>query len=258
MARTRDSGSALPRLSIPPTLNMQQPMLYDGRQPLYSPALPTSLQQSFHAPYPSMQTPMQPFFPSTPGGRPTHRQGASIAQLAAAGIFPPNGMPMTPVGGHFSRPSLMLGPQNFAGGQPFQPRSRRQLSIGGPPKAVLGGPGRKLSPLPASATETPATAVTVKVKKIAVNLPKETVPGDNGEEPAHPEWARNYLNDSFNWKDPDVQPAQLTSGEVYPPDVWKSQMPDTIDVFLPGKVCLSVYGPSFSATDSVSRVPGRE
>ena len=41
--------------------------------------------------------------------------------------------------GHFPRPPLALAQPPFLG------RTRRQLSIGGPPKTVLGGPARKLS-----------------------------------------------------------------------------------------------------------------
>ncbi|PBL01426.1 hypothetical protein ARMGADRAFT_1160623 [Armillaria gallica] len=231
MARHRD---ALPRLNIPASLNMQQPM-----QTMYSPALPTSIQQGFHPPLP-MQTPMQNFFPQGPfgPGRPTHHAGqASIAQLAAAGIHPPSGYPMTPMGGHFSRPSMsMNGPP---GGHPFPGRNRRQLSIGGPPKAVLGGPNRKVSPIPpaaiaASGSSTPP-ASQMKPKKIVVNLPKEDITGDNGQVVGRASWARNPLSDPVILPLPDVAAVETYSIEIYPSNDWRYDIPPSIDVFLPGK-----------------------
>ncbi|KAK0506525.1 hypothetical protein EDD18DRAFT_1123768 [Armillaria luteobubalina] len=206
---------------------------------MYSPALPTSIQQSFHPPLP-MQTPMQNFFPQVPfgPGRPTHRAGqASVAQLAAAGIHPPSGYPMTPMGGHFSRPSMsMNGPP---GGHPFPGRNRRQLSIGGPPKAVLGGPNRKVSPIPpaavaASGSSTPPSSQT-KPKKIVVNLPKEDITGDNGQVVGRVSWARNPLSDPVILPLPDVVAVDTYSIEIYPSNDWRYDIPPTIDVFLPGK-----------------------
>ncbi|KAG7450750.1 uncharacterized protein BT62DRAFT_1045593 [Guyanagaster necrorhizus] len=234
MARHRD---ALPRLNIPASLNMQQPM-----QTMYSPALPTSIQQSFHPPLP-MQTPMQNFFPQVPSapGRPAHHAGqASVAQLAAAGIHPPSGYPMTPMGGHFSRPSMMMnGPP---GGHPFPGRNRRQLSIGGPPKAVLGGPNRKLSPIPPAAVTATGSSTSpapqVKPKKIVVNLPKEDITGDNGQTVCRASWARNPLDDPVILPLPDVAPVETYSIKIYPSDDWRFDIPPTIDVFLPGKMAI--------------------
>ncbi|KAF9457468.1 hypothetical protein BDZ94DRAFT_1227839 [Collybia nuda] len=239
MARHREP---LPRLNINPTLNMQQPMgmNYGGGQPMFSPALPTSLQQGFHPPYPmngAMQTPMQSnFFPQPPSapGRPTHHQGhASVAHLAAAGIHPPNGFPMTPLGGHFPRPSMM-GISGHPSGNPFPNRNRRQLSIGGPPKAVLGGPARKHSPLPPAAANTPPPAAPQKVKRTNVKLPKETVLEDNGRLSSRPSWARTPLAPS-EWVDREILPVDTTSAESFPPDDWRKHIPNTLDVFLPGK-----------------------
>lgn len=208
---------------------------------MFSPALPTSLQHSFHPPFPlsnPMQTPMQPYFtPTPPGapGRPTHRAGqASVAQLAAIGIHPPqSAFPMTPSGGHFPRPSLSMG----TGGHPFPNRNRRQLSIGGPPKAILGGPARKLSPLPTpSAVPTPSAAPP-KGKKIVVNLPKESTLGEDGAPPERPPWARTPLAASLIGPEDGVLPVEPTTAQTYPPDGLRDRLPDTIDVFLPGKVC---------------------
>lgn len=227
MARQRD---VLPRLNIPASLNMQQPM-----QAMYSPALPTSIQQGFHAPLP-MQTPMQPYFNphmGPPTARPIHHAAhASMAQLAAAGIHPPNGFPITPLGGgHFPRPSMQMN-------GPPHGRNRRQLSVGGPPKAVLGGPQRKLSPLPpptAAAATSPSPAPPPK-KKMPVNLPKETIRAEDGSVIGHAPWARLVADAPPIPPAPLVQPVETNTKEAYPADGWRYLMPSTVDVFLPGKV----------------------
>ena len=240
-------GEHLPRLSIAPNLNMQQPTAG-----MYSPALPTSIQQSFHPAFSManpLQTPMQSFFqPPMPGapGRPTHHPNQASMHLAAAGIHPPNFM--TPVATHFPRPSMVLAPGAQPHGPPSHPfpnRNRRQLSIGGPPKAVLGGPARKLSPLPPAAPATPgATAsatpvVPEKRKKVIVNLPKETVAGEDGEPSTRPDWAREPLSNDFKYRDVQVIPADTTTAEIFPPDSWRHELPNSIDVYLPGKACIS-------------------
>ncbi|THG97227.1 hypothetical protein EW026_g4730 [Hermanssonia centrifuga] len=126
------------------------------------------------------------FFPRQPPGapgRPTmHRAHPSMAQLAAAGLLTPSGMPMTPLG-QVGFPPPMLPP-------PFVPRSKRTQSVstGGPPKAVLGGPQRKVTPLPPIAAA--VTPVVPKTKKVIVNLPKETI--KEGEDSGkRQEWARS-------------------------------------------------------------------
>ncbi|KAF9017592.1 hypothetical protein BDZ89DRAFT_1074684, partial [Hymenopellis radicata] len=225
MARQRD---ALPRLNIPASLNMQQPM-----QAMYSPALPTSIQQGFNPPLP-MQTPMQPFFNphmGPPSARPGHHGAhASIAHLAAAGIHPPNGFPTTPMGGHFARPSMQMN-----GGHPFPGRNRRQLSIGGPPKAVLGGPNRKLSPIPPTAATPSPAPPPVKPKKVVVNLPKETIRAEDGSVTGRAEWARSPLDAPPIPPAPVVAPIETNTREDFPSDIWRYTMPPTVDVFLPGK-----------------------
>ena len=129
MANRRES---LPRLNI----NMQQQPT--PVQQMYPLAL---LQQGFHPSYPvpgALHTPMQAFFnPQVPPApaRPTHHAHRASVQLAAAGIHPPN--LVTPISGHFPRPSMILGSTGHPPSHPFPNRNRRQLSIGGPPKAVL-------------------------------------------------------------------------------------------------------------------------
>ena len=224
----------LPRLSIPPSLNMQQP--FDGRQTMFSPGLPTSLQQSYHPPPfqigpPPLQTPMQPFFPQQPPnapGRPTYAHHKAHASMVHYPGFPlPPAIPITPLGQGF--PSHMMAPPF---GQPFLPRNRRapSVSIGGPPKAPLGGPGRKLSPMP---PQLPATAQ--KGKKIAVNLPVETQPGEDGAPPTRPPWARTPMPTTHS-EEPVVIPPEIDTVEMFPPESWRCAMPQTVDVFLPGRV----------------------
>lgn len=224
-----------PRLAMPPMLTMQQP--FDGRQPMFSPGPPTVFQQSFYpTPYvmngPPLQTPMQSFFPHQPPPAPArpayvqHKGHASIAHFP--GHPPSSAIPMTPLVSAFP-------PQGVPPfGQPFIPRSRRapSVSVGGPPKAPLGGPGRKHSPLPPpQATSTPAP----KHKKVVINIPVETLPGDLGEIPTRPPWARTPLATKDS-EVPIVMPPEIYSGEPYPPDSWRQSVPDTVDVFLPGKV----------------------
>lgn len=232
---------------IPPNLGSQQP----GQTAMFSPSLPTSIQQSFHPPFVgpipgNVMTPMQANFMSMPmptAGRPmNHRARASIAQLAAVGIPPPMGVPLTPLlPGQFPQgvpPMLMPTPQ-------FQPRSRRapSVSTGGPPKAVLGGPGAKsratTEPVPPPTT----TAPPPKTKKVIINIPRETIfvegdeaiPGD--EEPPRREiWARTPLRPSEVPEIVDPVPPETISEELFPPEEWRSQLPPTVDVFLPGKV----------------------
>ncbi|KAF9242374.1 hypothetical protein BU15DRAFT_86932 [Melanogaster broomeanus] len=221
----------LPRLSIPPSLNMQQP--FDGRQAMFSPGLPTSLQQSYHpppfqiAPLP-LQTPMQTFFPQQPPnapGRPTYHHHKGHSSIAHFPGFPPqSAIPITPLGQGFP----MMPPF----GQPFIPRNRRTLSVsaGGPPKAPLGGPGRKHSPLPP-----PPPPAAQKGKKVVVNLPVETIPGAEDQPPARHSWARTPMPTTSH-DEPEVSPPEIGSVEAYPPDGWRYSVPNTIDVFLPGKV----------------------
>ncbi|KAK7059231.1 hypothetical protein VNI00_001858 [Paramarasmius palmivorus] len=190
---------------------------------------------------PPMQTPMQPFFAPQPPpapGRPHHSHQATISHLAAAGIHPPAGFPITPLAGHFPRPSMALGNPPIKGpppsGHPFPNRNRRQLSIGGPPKAVLGGPARKTSPLPPAASPSNAPPPT-KTKKVVVNLPKETIPGEGGQPSTRPEWARDLLSAPVPPKSFDIPPVEISTAELYPPDGWRLSLPSTVDVFLPGK-----------------------
>ena len=232
---------------IPPNLGSQQPAMF-------SPSLPTSVQQGFHpsfiAPIPgNVMTPVQGNFmpmPMPTSGRPiNHRARPSVVQLASVGIPPPMGVPLTPLlPGQFSQgvpPMLMPAPQ-------FQPRSRRAQSVstGGPPKAVLGGPGAKTRVI-TETTPTPITAITAppqKTKKVLVNIPQETIPVEEGEETKggaelsrREIWARIPLRPSEVPEIVDPSPPETISAELFPPEEWRVQLPPSVDVFLPGKVC---------------------
>jgi hypothetical protein len=136
------------------------------------------------------------------------------------------------------------------------------MSIGGPPKAVLGGPQRKVSPNPAVAA---ATANLLK-KKFNVNLPKETeaVDGEGddagdaekqAEEQTQEQAATSKNRVSKEWARVPISVAEgearmssyaplsddeLVSREPFPPEEWRKGLPLSIDVFLPGKVRTSV------------------
>ena len=128
------------------------------------------------------------------------------------------------------------------------------MSIGGPPKAVLGGPQRRVSPNPVAAT----AAATTSKKKVAVNLPKESEPAS--EEADQKEANAGGTEDAANkkprvFKDWARIPIPVAEGEArlnsYRPlpsedliskepflsDEWRLSLPPSIDVFLPGKVC---------------------
>ncbi|KAI0820637.1 hypothetical protein BC628DRAFT_1422801 [Trametes gibbosa] len=233
------------RLFIPPNLSSQQPMAFTDNAPLFSPALPTSIQQSMHPPFAfggqgnPLQTPMQAgFFPPPPGapGRPSmHRSHPSVMQLAAAGIIPPHGMPMTPLGQNGFPPQMLPGLAPFA--PPFVPRSKRSasMSVGGPPKAVLGGPQRKVSPMPPPVAATPVAPPPRKQKKVIVNFPRETVPADGSESSTRASFARTPLPPSEIPEPVEIRHPDLSTVELYPPDSWRYHLPPTVDVFLPGK-----------------------
>ena len=229
----------LGRLMIPPNLSLQQP----GQTAIFSPSLPTSIQQGFHPPFVghipgNVMTPVQAEFmhmPMPTAGRPiNHRARASIAQLAAAGVPPPMGVPLTPLlSGQFPQgvpPMLIPTPQ-------FQPRSRRapSVSTGGPPKAVLGGPGAK-NRVTTEAVPTPATiAPPQKTKKVIVNIPRETIPVEgNGEDPDHEApprreiWARIPLRPSEVPEIVDPVPPETISVEPFPPENRRTQLPPNV------------------------------
>ncbi|TFK47942.1 hypothetical protein OE88DRAFT_1664911 [Heliocybe sulcata] len=242
MAATRQYP---PRLHIPPSIsNVQQPPGYEG-PPMFSPALPSGMPQFPMNPQAALQTPLQTSFfpPHGLQGRPPHMghgNRPSLAQLAFAGMPMPSGGPMTPLGQNQFAPPMLLNGGPFT--PPLTTRNRRapSISIGGPPKAALGGPGRNHSPLPvplATAAAASGSAATApKTKKVIVKLPKETLKDEeNTDSTARPSWARTPMHPSYLPVEPDIQPPETISAEAYPSDTWRYELPDSVDVFLPGK-----------------------
>ena len=121
--------------------------------------------------------------------------------------------------------------------------------IGGPPKAALGGPGRKVSPMPAVAA---VVQEKLKGKKVAVKLPNETErvleEGEDEEKADRPLWTRRPIATSSLPDQPHIDPPEINSADVYPIDEYKDLLPPSVDVFLPGKVC-SNHGTSLTSTD---------
>jgi hypothetical protein len=203
----------------------------------------TAVHQGFPPAFPPqslLQTPIQPSFFPPPTGvphrpiHPGHRSQASVA-LAAAGIHPPPGIPVTPLAQSQFPPAAFAPPQF----PPFHPRSRRQpsLSTGGPPKAQLGGAGKNYRPpSPTAVAVANAPAQNQKSKKAVVNLPKESVPGIDGEPSTRTSFARTPIPLHLVPPQPSTSSPDVISAVIHPPDSLREIIPATVDVFLPGKV----------------------
>jgi hypothetical protein len=256
MAQTRPvpSHRQLARLQIPPPLGDQvQPITLDGK-PLFSPG-PAS---PFH---PSLTPQMLtgpgfqsgPYFPNrqAPPHLTMHRSRPSIvpanvplpstpniAQLAfnpGLSIFPGTQQPPGPSVGR-------------SGIHPYPPRRQPSISIGGPPKAVLGGP-RKVDATSASDVAPGALSSLAggvvevakpKSKKCIVKLPIEwpSTAGSSTGEILRTPWARNPLRIPVSDELDCAPPPDIITMEIYP-ELGSSgahALPSTIEVFLPGKV----------------------
>ncbi|KAG8811243.1 hypothetical protein FRC17_002557, partial [Serendipita sp. 399] len=117
---------------------------------------------------------------------------------------------------------------------PFN-RNRRQgsVSLGGPPKATLGGPSNKhvAAPLTNPATSAAAIEKTLKNKKLIIKVPNEG-PDEQG---VIPEYARHPIASSELPEMDDLRPLDTTTTSIYPEEREKGDFPKTVDVFLPGK-----------------------
>ncbi|EJD04490.1 uncharacterized protein FOMMEDRAFT_140427 [Fomitiporia mediterranea MF3/22] len=234
------------RLFIPPMLNTRLANGVDTRT-MFSPALQTAHQPGF-PPLPSahpfnpgfpLQTPIQgSFFHPASNAPPRqmghgHRATGSMAQIPSVGMHPP--VPMTPFGSQFP-PQLLHGGGPNPSAQPFVPKSRRTPSmIGGPPKAALGGPNRKVSPLPPS-SQVATILEKVKAKKIPVKIPLESGSDGVGTDASKPSlWSRRPIASSELPIPADIEPPEISSAPLYPDEEHTRQLPPTIDVFLPSK-----------------------
>jgi hypothetical protein len=232
----------LSRLSIPAVPGAP----YHGQIPLYSPAVQSAIHQGF--PSSLLQTPIQSSLFNPPPPPPhrslhhPHRHQPSVALSSTAIIHPP-GVPLTP--GPFP------GNPQFP---PFQPRSRRQPSIstGGPPKAQLGGAGKNYRPpSPTAVAFANVTAQSQKGKKATVNLPKETVPADEGEPSTRTPFARTPIPVLLVPPHKSIPPPDVISAVIHPDDSARSNIPGVIDVFLPGRVCRFPPFPDFPLPNSL-------
>ena len=92
---------------------------------------------------------------------------------------------------------------------------------------------------PPAAAAAVAAAPAPKPKKVIVNLPRETVPGEGDEPPTRASFARMPLVESEVPLQVEVRHPDTSTIELYPPDSWRYHLPPTVDVFLPGKVSAS-------------------
>lgn len=245
----------------------------EGGQPLFSPALPTALQHTFRPsisvapnamnPF-ALQTPLQAQFypPQAPFVQPGHghaHRGSLVGIPPQFAMGPPVLGPITPLTAGFGlgmqQQQHQLPPhlaQAIAAGNiggvggghgrtgsvslPFN-RNRRQnsISVGGPPKATLGGPQNKHVAATVTNPATSAAAIEkmLKGKKIVVKIPQEA-PNEDGEPVSFARYPVP-LSELSNMEDPQPIPETVT-GDVYPEERPKGDVPRSIDVFLPGKV----------------------
>ncbi|CAE6430986.1 unnamed protein product [Rhizoctonia solani] len=244
----------LSRLHVPQSLSISPG--YFSEQALFTPGPNTAQigQAAFMANnFP--QGPQTAFLLNTPGPAQStflaqqqqprmHRHHASIAM----------GMPLTPGGGLFQQqqqphfgpmPAANPPPMGGLGLPPFVPRSRRTISIGGPPKAVLGGPNRKTSPLPPTpAGENAPGLPDVKKKKCTVKVPfeadqelEEAEQADGSNKRTKSLWSRNPVPASQ--LPPELiidDELEISTAEPHPEHVKQSKIAPTAAVFLPSKV----------------------
>ena len=212
-----------------------------NRHPTFPLATPLTAQHNLRLP-PQVVSP-SPFGHQGVPNRTRHGQNASIAQMPLGMMGPPSAGPRTP---GFSTMSPAHQRQSSAApGSGMFMKSRRtaSVSIGGPPKALLGGPQRKLSPLPgvtqASAVQTPPLSDAKFVtKKVNVRMPAENarMEGDDDESRQLSLWIRQPVRQEPPLpSDPGLH-LYPHSQEVFPPFDHCRFMPPTFEVFLPNQV----------------------
>lgn len=157
-----------------------------------------------------------------------------MAQIPNLGIHPQ--VPMTPFGSSFPPQLLHSGPNLPSVQQPFVPKSRRTPSmLGGPPKAPLGGPNRKISPLPLNAAAI-ALQEKLKTKKVPVKIPCESE-REIVDEEVHKKslWSRHPIPISDMSDCQEIPPPSISTADIFPEESYRLLLPPSVDVFLPGK-----------------------
>ena len=101
-------------------------------------------------------------------------------------------------------------------------------------------------------------ATAEKKKKLVVNLPKETLQDEKGQLVTRPEWARQPLPNQGNYGHIHDILAHVTTAEIYPPDAWRAELPDIIDVYLPGKVSIILILSYIPAHNLITRQRGKQ
>lgn len=162
-----------------------------------------------------------------------------------------NGFPVPPTPGGSQQQFPNQPPHN----PHFRQRRQQSISIGGPPRAALGGPQRKATtPTPAAPT---STVLEGKLRKVVVKLPKETVEDESAEQDqegnpvasssrtSRPTWARYPISPDSLPEQPAPVPPQIASVEIYPShlpedegDSAESAAPAAATVVLPRRVSL--------------------
>ena len=89
-----------------------------------------------------------------------------------------------------------------------------------------------------------------------MNLPKETLPAGDGRS-TRSSFARNPIPQHLVPPQPHVPPPDATSADIYPPDNLRVEIPNTIDVFLPGRVSTRSLITSIAFSDVFSGRLGR-
>ncbi|GJJ08779.1 hypothetical protein Clacol_002998 [Clathrus columnatus] len=205
-----------PGASIPPSLFTGLPSALHGSNfPLVTP-----MNESFASQIPSFAPPRPSLHRSHPSLMFPTPSAALSATLNSAGIL--NG--------------------TYIPGFPKISKRTPSVSIGGPPKAPLGGPSRKITPsapLNTGATETDKPKAK---KKITVKLPIEKMAegGNSSDEVLYSLWSRQPLPD-FNICEGSVTPADIQSIESHPIEASSDSLPEVIEVFLPGKTAWDEY-----------------
>jgi hypothetical protein len=209
--------SAVQQTFTPPTLHVQQP----------------SIQASFTNPFHSPIT-------HTPSFRGRHRQNASVAQFSLNSPAPHHP-------GSF-QPALPPFPQSPGPSTFLKSRRTASISLGGPPKALLGGPQRKPSPLagqqpPESAKTGDLPATQLPRKKVVVNLPEESGPIIY-EDKAYqtPPWTRRPLPyQQSTSQAPFSEPFDIDTREIYPTQEMRQHMKAPFKILLPSQVCRRIH-----------------